>query len=99
MGKLSIDFPQLSRAMLKGMQSAKMAIRLLKQERDEKGGPFLKLWSHALKTSVLQRVLENPDPAFWHEGKLPQRFEELRSGLQAQLEHGDLRENQMTARL
>ena len=54
--KLEFDFPLVSRAVLKDKPSAKMAIRLLKQDRDEKAGPMAKLWSHALKTAVMHEV-------------------------------------------
>ena len=65
--------------------SAKMAIRLLKQERDETGGPMLKIWSHAIKVAAIKEVLKNPDKDHWHEAKLPQRFAEIRNALQEYL--------------
>ena len=50
--KLEVDFPAVARAALKDRPSAKMAIRLLKQERNEKGGPMEKIWSHAIKVPI-----------------------------------------------
>ena len=47
--KLEVDFPRVSREILKDRPSAKMAIRLMKQERNEKGGSLGKMWSHAIK--------------------------------------------------
>ena len=83
--KLEVDFPQTSREILKGKASAKMAIRLLKQERNEKGGPMEKIWSHAIKTAALHEVLKSPDNQHWHEGKLPFRFADIRNAMQKYL--------------
>ena len=49
---LEVDFPLVSREILSERPSAKMAVRLLKQERDETGGPMVKIWSHAIKVEV-----------------------------------------------
>eukprot|EP00092_Neocalanus_flemingeri_P010704 GFUD01011530.1.p1 GENE.GFUD01011530.1~~GFUD01011530.1.p1 ORF type:complete len:475 (+),score=103.02 GFUD01011530.1:143-1567(+) len=83
--KLEVDFPQISREILKGKASAKMAIRLLKQERNEKGGPMEKIWSHAIKTAALHEVLKNPNEQHWHEAKLPFRFADIRNAMQQYL--------------
>eukprot|EP00090_Calanus_glacialis_P016007 TRINITY_DN25115_c0_g1_i1.p1 TRINITY_DN25115_c0_g1~~TRINITY_DN25115_c0_g1_i1.p1 ORF type:complete len:479 (-),score=90.59 TRINITY_DN25115_c0_g1_i1:30-1439(-) len=83
--KLEVDFPQTSREILKGKASAKMAIRLLKQERNEKGGPMEKIWSHAIKTAALHEVLKNPDQQHWHEAKLPFRLTDIRNSMQKYL--------------
>ena len=62
-----------------------MAIRLLKQERNEKGGPMEKIWSHAIKTAALHEVLKNPDQQHWHEAKLAFRLADIRNSMQKYL--------------
>ena len=83
--KFEVDFPNVSREILKDRPSAKMAIRLLKQERNEKGGPMEKIWSHAIKVAAIHEVLKNPDKDHWHEARLPLRFQEIRNAMQRYL--------------
>ena len=83
--KFEVDFPNVSREILKGRPSAKMAIRLLKQERNEKGGPMEKIWSHAIKVAAIHEVRKNPDKEHWHEARLPLRFQDIRNALQRYL--------------
>ena len=88
--KLEVDFPQLGRQMLVGRPSAKMAIRLLKQERNEKGGPMEKIWSHSIKMAVLHEVSKNPNPEHWHEAKLPDRYMDIRNSMQGYLKQSKM---------
>ena len=83
--KLEVDFPNVSREIFKDRPSAKMAVRLLKQERNEKGGPMEKIWSHAIKVAAVHEVLKNPDKVHWHEARLPLRFQDIRSAMQRYL--------------
>ena len=86
--KLEVDFPMVSREMFKNRPSARMAVRLMKQERNEKGGSMEKVWSHAIKVAAIHEVLANPDPRHWHEARLELRFAELRSALGRYLSTG-----------
>ena len=88
--KLEVDFPQTSREIISGKASAKMAIRLLKQERNEKGGPMETIWSHAIKTAALHEVLKNPDQQHWHEAKLPFRLKDIRNSMEKYLRNGKM---------
>ena len=88
--KLQIDFPRLARKMLSDRPSAKMAIRLVKQERNEKGGPMNKIRSHAIKMAALHEVYKNPSLEHWHEAKLADRHRDLRSSMQGYLERGEM---------
>ena len=86
--KLEVDFPMVSREIFKDRPSARMAVRLMKQERNEKGGSMGKVWSHAIKVAAIHQVLENPEKGHWHEARLELRFGELRAALQGYLETG-----------
>ena len=88
--KLEVDFPRQAREILAGKASAKMAIRLLKHERNEKGGPMEKIWSHAIKMAALHEVSKNPDSEHWHERNLPQRHMDIRNALQKYLKQGEM---------
>ena len=88
--KLEVDFPRVSRDIFKERPSAKMAIRLMKQERNEKGGSMAKVWSHAIKVAAIHEVLENPERGHWREARLELRFFELRSALQRYLSSGNM---------
>ena len=88
--KMEIDFPRQAREMLAGKPSAKMAIRLLKHERNEKGGPMEKIWSHAIKMAALHEVSKNPDSEHWHERNLPERHMDIRNALQEYLKQGKM---------
>ena len=83
--KFEVDFPQVQREILRDRPSAKLAIRLLKQERNEKGGPMEKIWSYAIKAAAMKEVLKNPDKDHWHEAKLPLRLQDIRNAMQKYL--------------
>ena len=84
--KLEVDFPQIARKVLAGRvlagPSVRMAVRLLKQERDRVGGPFKKVKSFMIKTVALHAVLSHPEVEFWAEKHLKDRYREIRNSLQ-----------------
>ena len=88
--KLEVDFAKISRECFKGKPAARMAVRLLKQERNEKGGPMEKIWSHGIKIAAVHEIRKNPDPEHWHEGRLGPRLEDIRTSLQEYLEKGEM---------
>jgi len=88
--KLEIDFPMQAREMLAERPSAKMAIRLLKYERNEKGGPMEKIWSHAIKMTALHEVYKNPNRDHWHERYLHKRHMDIRNALMEYLKNGKM---------
>ena len=69
-GRLEVDFPQIARRVLAGRPSARVAVKLLKQERDRVGGQFKQAKSFIIKTVALNAVLMNPDPDHWAEKHL-----------------------------
>ena len=54
--KFELDFHDIERSVLDNQPGAKKVIRLLKHLRDVKGGYFFKLWSHLLKTVVMNEM-------------------------------------------
>ena len=81
--RLEVDFPQIARRVLAGRPSARMAVKLLKQERDRVGGQFKQVKSFIIKTVALNAVLMNPDPDHWAEKHLGQRHRDIRNSLQS----------------
>jgi len=77
---LQIDFPQLARKMMENKQAIKGAIRLLKHERDTKGGTLLKIWSYVYKNVGLLEIIESPGQN-WSERNLEQIHARLRARL------------------
>merc|ERR1712170_122668 len=57
--------------------------------RDVKGGPFIKLWSHLIKTSVLHLVVRKPD-CFWDNSNLSNCFIAAIQNLVTGLEKGKI---------
>ena len=53
--KFELDFHDVERQILYNRGCVKKVIKLVKYLRDIKGGPMLKLWSHLLKVSRLQK--------------------------------------------
>ena len=51
--KFELDFHELEREILYNRGCVKKVIKLMKYLRDQKGGPFLKLWSHLIKVVSL----------------------------------------------
>ena len=51
--KFQVDFPEKEREVLYNRGCAKKTVKMMKYLRDEKGGPFDKLWSHLLKVILL----------------------------------------------
>ena len=84
--RLEVDFPQVTRDMMSNKPALKMAIRLLKAERNDIGGPFKKVKSFMIKMVALHCVMDKPDPEFWEEKYLVDRYQELRNRLQQSLE-------------
>ena len=84
--KLEVDFPQIARKVLAGRvlagPSVRMAVRLLKQERDMVGGTFKKVKSFMIKMVALHAVLGHPEVEFWAEKHLKDRYREIRNSLQ-----------------
>ena len=73
--KFELDFHDLEREILYNRGCVKKVIKLLKYLRDQKGGPMLKLWSHLIKTSTMNLVMEK-DASFWSNGNLVNCFVE-----------------------
>ena len=71
---IKVDFPQLARRMMANKPSLKAAIRILKHERDQKGGSFLKLWSFAVKTTGLWEAMRLPNDKMWEPCRLDERY-------------------------
>jgi len=88
--KLAVDFPKISRESFRGKPAARMAVRMLKEERNEKGGPMEKIWSHGIKIAAVHEIRKNPDPQHWHEARLGPRLEDIRTSLQKYLENGEM---------
>jgi len=87
---LEIDFPQAARAVLANRPAAKMAVRLLKQERDCVGGHFKEIKSFTIKMAALIAVLRSPDPEEWVEARLGERYQDVRRLLQDGLVNNNL---------
>ena len=59
----------------------KMAVRLLKAEKNEIGGPFKKIKSFMIKMVALNCAMTNPDLDHWLEKNLAERYQDLRNSL------------------
>lgn len=75
--RFEIDFHDLEREILQLTYPnvVKPIIRMLKAMRDYKGGSFVNLWSHLIKTSVMHTVLAHRQPGFWSERFVAERFQ------------------------
>ena len=76
--------------MMSNRPSLKAAIRLLKFERDQKAGPFAKIWSYALKNAGLWEVYKFPNLDHWSLCNLEDRFFGIRESLADYLEDDKL---------
>ena len=88
--KLEVDFARISRQAFKDKPAARMAVRLLKEERNEKGGPMEKIWSHAIKIAAVHEIRNNPNLEHWHEGRMGPRLGDIRRALQKYLENDEM---------
>ena len=80
----------MARKMMAGKPSLKASIRLLKHERDIKGGPFAKIWSYAIKNAGLWEVFKFPDESYWAPCNLENRYFDVRDALADYLEDDKL---------
>eukprot|EP00092_Neocalanus_flemingeri_P002502 GFUD01002678.1.p1 GENE.GFUD01002678.1~~GFUD01002678.1.p1 ORF type:complete len:455 (+),score=121.94 GFUD01002678.1:47-1366(+) len=88
--RLHVDFPLLAREMMSNRPSLRMTVRLLKQERNEKGGPFKQVKSFFIKMVALEAVLKNPSTDYWREEHLAIRYREMKNNLKQSLENNRL---------
>jgi len=87
---LQVDFPQLDRQIMSNKPALKRAVRLLKAERNEKGGSFNNVKSFMIKTVALHAAVSNPKHEYWQEKFFPTRYQELRKSLQNSLANNSL---------
>ena len=100
--KFELDFHDIERSVLDNQPGAKKVIRLLKHLRDVKGGHFFKLWSHLLKTVVLNEMKYSETclqmkiskfcningEKYWMEKNLENAFIQSLHALRKGLDHG-----------